>query len=480
MDQKTALEIMKTGENVFLTGPAGSGKTYVLNQYIDYLESKGVEVAVTASTGIAATHIGGKTIHSWSGLGVKDALNEKDLKRISGRVQLRRQVFRTKVLIIDEISMLSASQLDMVNEILRYTRKNELPFSGIQMIFCGDFFQLPPVGKDGRSADFAYASKTWDEMDIKICYLDEQHRQKDTSLTRVLSDIRKGSVTRQTKEIIESCQGKALSGDLKPAKLFTHNVDVDYINERELGKINGKSFAYNMKDYGKANLVESLKKSCLAPERLILKKGAQVMFVKNNFDEGYVNGTMGKMIGFDKETKMPIVETTAGKLITVQPATWELEENDEPIASIRQIPLRLAWAITVHKSQGMSLDMAEIDLGKSFEYGMGYVALSRVRTLSGLSITGINKMAFEVHPDAHEKDLEFVRLSNNAAEDFSKMSREEMKEKQKAFVGDFPHETITKKNRRRNKDDSPKDTPATHTPKKRKARHAKINNMDKV
>jgi hypothetical protein len=273
-------------------------------------------------------------------------------------------------------------------------------------------------------------------MDIKVCYLDEQHRQKDSALTRVLNDIRQNSVDDKTREIVDSCRDKIFFGNMQPAKLFTHNIDVDYINERELKKIPGKAFAYNMRSFGKMKLVEFLRKSCLAPEKLTLKKGARVMFVKNNFEEGYVNGTMGQVIGFEAETKMPIIKTIQGKIITAKPATWAMEEDEEVIASIKQIPLRLAWAITVHKSQGMSLDAAEIDLSKSFEFGMGYVALSRVRTLSGLSVLGVNEIAFQVHADAYAKDREFIELSRNVLQEIGGMSELGKNTQQRMFIGE--------------------------------------------
>jgi len=414
MKQKTALEILKMGYNVFLTGPAGSGKTYVLNQYIEYLKNKNIPVAITASTGIAATHLNGKTIHSWSGLGIRDTLDEKSLRKISNGRQIRNQILKTKVLVIDEISMLHASQLDMVDKIVKRVRANKIPFGGIQIIFCGDFFQLPPIQKEnGIEASFAYVSRAWNEVDIKVCYLDEQYRQKDNAFTQVLNDIRGNSVSEKTKKIVNSCRNKKFLENMRPARLFTHNFDADRINEMELKKIPEKSFAYSMVSYGKNKLVDFLKKSCLSPERLVLKKGAQVMFVKNNFEAGYVNGTMGQVTGFEKISKMPIVKTNIGKIIIAEPASWGIEENGEIVAGIKQIPLRLAWAITVHKSQGMSLDSAEIDLSKSFEYGMGYVALSRVRSLAGLSILGLNEMAFKVHPDVYEKDQEFMKISKD-------------------------------------------------------------------
>lgn len=272
MTQNEALEILKLGYNVFLTGPAGSGKTFVLNKFIKYLKANNIEVAVTASTGIAATHLNGTTIHSWSGLGISEGLDKKELKKIVKKRKLRNRILRTITLIIDEMSMLGAAQLDVVDKICRAIRENDLPFGGIQTVFCGDFFQLPPVKRTGKGENhFAYASDVWREMDIKVCYLDEQHRQKDTSLTRILNDIRKNSVSEETIRIVESCKG-VIFGNYKPAKLFTHNADVDRINFLELGRISEKPYAYNMQSDGKEKYVEFLKKVVLRMNDLCLKK----------------------------------------------------------------------------------------------------------------------------------------------------------------------------------------------------------------
>lgn len=423
MNQKIAFEILKRGHNVFLTGPAGSGKTYLLNQFIKYLKSRKVNAAVTASTGIAATHMNGITIHSWSGLGVKDNLSEKDLRKIAGNSKLRNRITKTKVLIIDEISMLHADQLDNVDKILRKTKNPFLPFGGMQIVLSGDFFQLPPVQKNKlEKVRQVYLSQSWQKADLKICYLDEQHRQKNDPILEILNDIRSKKVNERTRRLILSRKNKNINGALSPTKLFTHNIDVDAINEAELRKIKEKPFGYAIKLKGKKQLVNVLKKGCLAPEKLILKKGAQVMFIKNNFEMGYVNGTTGRIIGFDKETKMPIVNVFSGGNILVKPEEWLFEENGRILASIRQIPLRLAWAVTVHKSQGMTLDAAEIDLGKSFEYGMGYVALSRVRSLFGIKLLDFNEMALEINPEIFELDKKLFQISLSFSREFEKLA----------------------------------------------------------
>ncbi|MDD3486828.1 MAG: PIF1 family DEAD/DEAH box helicase [Candidatus Moranbacteria bacterium] len=416
MDQKTAFEVLKSGANVFLTGPAGSGKTFLLNKYIDFLEENGIETAVTASTGIAATHIGGLTIHAWSGLGIKDHLSKKDLEKIVRKSRVERRVSCAEALVIDEISMLDANQLDNVNQICKRVRDPFLPFGGLQVVLCGDFFQLPPVSKGSAKAKFAFSAQVWQEAGIQVCYLDEQHRHQDDGLLAALNAIRSSEVDENAKDIIFSRRNMPIANGAEPTRLYTHNEDVDRINGLELGKIDAKAVAYKMHASGKKPLVQLLMKGCLAPETLALKIGARVMFVKNNFDEGYINGTMGTIAGFEKESKMPIVKTDRGKLITATPAQWEIEEDGEILAKIRQVPLRLAWAITVHKSQGMSLDAAEIDLRHSFEPGMGYVALSRVRTLDGLRLLGINDMSFEINREVLEADKIFAEMSKDLSE----------------------------------------------------------------
>lgn len=413
MKQSTAFEILKEGHNVFLTGPAGSGKTYLLNKYIAYLKEHNICFAVTASTGIAATHLGGRTIHSWSGIGINDHLSEKDVKDILKKPLIKDRITKTKVLIIDEISMIHAHQLDLINKVVRLARASWEPFGGMQVILAGDFFQLPPImSKETAERRFVYDAQSWREMEIKTCYLSEQFRHNENNIATVLDNIRNDIVDENTIELLKE-SGMNYDAHDDVTRLFTHNVDVDLINDRELRKIPGKAYTYDMFDTGHAHIVASLKKSCLAPEKLILKEGALVMFVRNNFDEGYVNGTVGTVTGFTSEND-PIVETIDGEEVTVYPEKWALEENDETLAEVIQLPLRLAWAITIHKSQGMTLDAAEIDLRKCFEYGMGYVALSRVRSLSSMRLLGINDMALKVDPQILQKDKEFQKLSKKA------------------------------------------------------------------
>jgi len=459
MKQKEALDILKLGYNTFLTGPPGSGKTFLLNKYIEYLRKNNVPVSITASTGIAATHMGGVTLHSWSGLGMREKLDDLEVKQVCDRGYLRKRIKNTNVLIIDEISMIKASQFEAVSKICQYIRRNIRPFGGIQIICSGDFFQLPPVYKNEKpfgaaqgklfspnkeEKNFVTDSQAWKSLEMKVCYLDEQHRTKDKKLHKILNYIRE-SKAEKSRELLLSQSNYAgperSRRENSFTKLYTHNVDVDSINYSELSKIKGEEYHYQMTLRGNPVVAEILKKSCLAPEKLTLKNGAHVMFIKNNFEAGYVNGTQGKIIGFGAGD-LPIVKTQDGKKIIVTYADWTIEEPASPgqggdnliVAAISQMPLRLAWAITVHKSQGMNLDSAEMDLSRCFLEGMGYVALSRLRSLKGLRLMGINNLAFCVNPMALELDKHFRKLSKVASIELNKMSTGAITKRQKIFI----------------------------------------------
>lgn len=415
MLQIEALNLLKMGKNIFLTGEAGSGKTYLLNQYIDYLRDHQVKVAVTASTGIAATHLNGSTIHAWSGIGIKDSLTPTDLENISTTDRIKRNYKKARVLIIDEISMLHPHQLTMVDSIARSILEPDLPFGGLQVILCGDFFQLPPVTSGsqlGQVKLFAFESPTWVSGDFYVCYLHEQHRQGNDPLYQVLNDIRSGTAGEHTKVPLRTRYKKEPQGETKATKLYSRNVNVDAINQKELSELEGEEQTFAMDTMGVPAILESLKKNCLAVETLKLKIGAEVMFIKNDMNGSYSNGTRGVVIAFEKFGEgWPIVKTYDNRIITVKPEEWKYDDNDVIRASITQLPLRLAWAITIHKSQGMTLDSAEIDLGDAFEPGMGYVALSRIRRLDGLKLMNLNEMALTVHPKILTHDQIFKQCS---------------------------------------------------------------------
>jgi len=433
MLQEKAFAILKSGKNVFLTGSAGTGKTHVLNQYIKYLKERKVQVATTASTGIAATHMNGMTIHSWAGIGIKDHITRANLLNMKTKKYLKKHLESAKVLIIDEISMLHKNQLEAVNVVLKFFKNSPRAFGGIQVVFSGDFFQLPPIGKQGETSrdKFSFMSKAWLEAGLTICYLTEQYRQSDNELNRILNEIREQRFTQNSYDQLKKTAENQLDQSVEPTKLFTHNLDVDTINVSYLDKIGGSSKKYKARTKGNIKLIETLKNSVLAGENLELKSGAKVMFVRNNPEKGYVNGSLGKILNFNDEG-IPIVELFNGKIVSAEEETWAIQDDSSRVlASYYQIPLRLAWAITVHKCQGMTLDAAEIDLSKTFEKGQGYVALSRLKKLENLRLSGINEMAFEVDELALRADNRFRELSN---ESDNNLSIKELDSISRAFI----------------------------------------------
>ncbi|MCA9363939.1 AAA family ATPase [Candidatus Kaiserbacteria bacterium] len=433
MIQTDALSILKTGANVFLTGEPGAGKTYVLNQYIDWLEACDVPVAVTASTGIAATHIGGMTIHAWSGIGARDTLSPYDLDTILTKEKVVKRVKNAKVLVIDEISMLDGRVLDMVDTVCRAIRGREEAFGGLQTILVGDFFQLPPVAGRGEVARFAFESRAWDSARFLTCYLTEQHRQEDELLLGLLAAIRKNDVDEEHYTLLSEQQSIDYE-HIEPTRLFTHNKNVDEENAARLSDLAGGTAVFKMDGKGNRTLVDGLIKSCLSPQVLTLKQEALVMCTKNNFEAGYVNGTLGRVLSFDPYDGYPVIETSDGREIKVMPASWTVGEDGKVLAEITQVPLRLAWAITVHKSQGMSLDAAEIDLRNAFTYGQGYVALSRVRSLAGMKVLGLNSNALTVDPKIVLRDARFREESDEAERVFGEMDTAELTRMQQNFV----------------------------------------------
>lgn len=436
MTQQEALTILKTGASVFLTGEPGSGKTHTIREYIRYLQSAKVPVAVTASTGIAATHLSGVTLHSWSGIGVKKYLSKYDIDFIASTERLARRIGRTRVLIIDEVSMLDGQILTDVDRVCREVKQNSQPFGGMQVVFVGDFFQLPPVAKEGeRPARFAFTSPTWAEVQPLVCYLSEQHRQGDAVFLEILAALRTNTITAEhCAHLDRRCAGSLRVPETQMTQLFSHNVDVDRINQEELEKIPGKRIMFHMQATGASSRVEQLKRSCLSPETLVLKEGAAVMFTKNSPQGAFVNGTLGVIRGFDPYSGYPIVETRAGRRIHTEPMEWTMEESGRALARIMQIPLRLAWAMTIHKSQGMSLDAAFMDLRQVFVEGQGYVALSRVRSLDGVFLAGYTRQALAVHPDVLARDTEFREQSAALAETFSRLPPEELQTMHQNFL----------------------------------------------
>jgi ATP-dependent DNA helicase PIF1 len=396
--QEIALKILKTGQNVFLTGSAGTGKTHILNDFVLYLKSRKIIPTIVAPTGIAASHLNGQTIHSYFSLGIRDNIDEEFISNLLDKKYLQTRFKKLKILIIDEISMVSPNVFSSIDRILRAFKQSDEPFAGIQVVLSGDFFQLPPISRNADGKRFAWQSSSWKDLDLQTCYLEKKFRQDDNQLIFVLDEIRSGHVSQRSHDILNSRLQKDLNIDFTPTKLYTHNLDVDRINNDELRSIDNESQLFKYTSEGAKTNIEKLFKSALVQEELTLKKDAVVMFIKNNPEKQYINGTTGVVIDFSKdEQKIPIVKLSNGYVVKVEYEDWKIENDSGKIqAKISQIPLKLAWAITIHKSQGMTLDAAQIDLSKTFEVGQGYVALSRIKNIEGLKLMGFNDNALSV------------------------------------------------------------------------------------
>lgn len=435
MTQKTALDILKLGHTAFLTGAAGAGKSHTLRDYISYLRKHGVRYAVTASTGIASTHINGTTIHAWSGIGIRQKLTAYDLDAIEEKANVYKRWNDTQVLIIDEISMLHASFVDMLDKLGKHLRRNDKPFGGLQVVFTGDFFQLPPVVREGNEYEsqdvYAFTSRAWKESKPVVCYLTEQFRQEDDTLTNILNAIRSGDVEEDHYLCLKEASKKPHTDD--HIKLYTHNENVDLINRKAFLALDGDVRTYEMITKGKGAVLESLKNNCLADEVLELKIGAKIICIKNDTERRYVNGSMGVVVDFETDDS-PVVELASGKRVTVKADTWRIEEDGKVKAELSQLPIKLAWAITVHKSQGMTLERAEIDLSRAFASGQGYVALSRLKALEGLHLVGFNPQALQVSEVVREADYLFRAKSDQAEGALEKYKEKDVQTLQEKFL----------------------------------------------
>jgi len=439
MTQETALRAMKMGKSVFLTGEPGSGKTYVLNQYIEHLNQYGVEVAITAPTGIAASHINGMTIQSFFGTGIRDNFSQADIAILLEKEYIWKRLDNLKVLIIDEISMLSPNLFITIDQILKACKMSQEPFGGVQVILVGDFFQLPPVSKnynkEAGAIRFVFQTPLWAEISPTMCYLSSSHRHEDPTLIKILAEIRSNTISEESMEHFRGRYRKHPTDiGSEITRLYTHNIDVDRINQTELAKLTTPSQVFTAQNTGAKKWTDRIFNASLVLLQLNLKEGALVFFIKNNYEKGYINGTLGTVSGFDSDG-VPLVVTHQGVEIRADYTEWFWEDaNGGRTASVRQIPLRLAWAITIHKSQGMTLSAAEIDLSKAFEPGQGYVALSRITSLSGLKLMGLNPQALQVDTQVLAADAKMKDASDQTQEDIMTVTDEDLAKQADAYM----------------------------------------------
>lgn len=403
--QMEAYNLMVQGKNIFLTGSAGTGKSAIIKMFVNMYQNV-KNIGLCSTTGTSAVLIGGTTLHSYTGIGLGKSSVEAITNVIFKKSYLRKRWNKLDILIIDEISMLSPELFDKLEEIARIVRYNNLPFGGIQLILSGDFLQLPCI----NSYNFCNESDSWKKCIKHFINLTEIIRQDNIEFQNCLNYIRMGEFPIKIKELIESRVGAKLNNDfgIKPTKLYSLNYDVDNINNKELNKLTKNNvefreyemeiiFSNNVKN--KKQIEENFKKFCTAPIILELCVGAQVMLLWNlDLANQLANGSRGIVIGFTSND-IPIVRFLNGIERVIDYNTWEIEEGD--IKAI-QIPLKLAYALSIHKAQGISLDYVELDLSNIFEYGQCYTALSRVRSLEGLSIISIDWNKIIAHPKAVE------------------------------------------------------------------------------
>jgi ATP-dependent DNA helicase PIF1 len=419
-EQREAFDAVASGQSIFITGPGGTGKSYLIQAIYNLIPGIcGKYVNVTALTGCAGLLLGryAKTLHSWAGVGLGRGSPSQLAAEIYRSGWKRKRWLATDILIIDEVSMLTSDFLDKLNEVAQIVRHDKRPMGGLQIVFVGDFYQLPPVVKadeEGkREIPFVFESPVWKQIVHRVITLKQIVRQADPKFQKVLNEARIGKVSEQSLDILKSRQGLDWQKELiRPTLLFTRRAEVDDVNQHNLKALKGERKMFtadtvfapleSLRGLSKdtpeiKRALEKLDKDAPYVVELILAVGAQVMLLTNmDPQQGLVNGSRGVVVGFDG-MGIPLVQFRHGQPIPIPAATWESEEIEGLFR--KQTPLRLAYAITIHKAQGATLDSALIDIGSNtFEFGQAYVALSRVKSLDSLYIWDVEPSAFRAHP----------------------------------------------------------------------------------
>ena len=416
-NQQLALDNFILGNNIFLTGPGGSGKTFLIKKIVEKCKENLLNLQVCALTGCAAILLEckAKTIHSWGGIGLGNGELNDVVKRVCKSKYKKAPWKNIDVLIIDEVSMMSKKIFDILNKIAQVIRKNPKPFGGIQLVFSGDFYQLPPVGneKDIETSQFCFESINWDKTFPINIQLKKIFRQNDTKYVKALNQIRKGIIKKSSYNLLCTRLNKICNDEIRPTILLPIKRKVNHINASELKKLETEEKIFEVQNYidkeimGKSKISPDsetmsyeftyLKNSIMADEKLKLKKGALVMCVANidmKSESQIVNGSQGIIVDFINN--FPVVRFRNGVVKIMSPHKWMSEKI--PYVGIKQIPLILSWAITIHKAQGVTLDVAQIDAGQNiFECGQTYVALSRIKNIDGLYLSSFDPNKIKVN-----------------------------------------------------------------------------------
>jgi len=428
--QQKAFNKYIQGHNIFITGPGGTGKSKLIRDMKEDAIQKSKNVQVCALTGCAAVLLEckAKTIHSWAGIGIANGSIDSILKKILKSIFKKKNWKEIEILIVDEVSMMSQKIFDLLDIIGKKVRKNAKPFGGIQVIFSGDFYQLPPVGNKDEieTVKFCFESEHWFETFLPENHvqLTEIFRQKDPVYTKILNQIREGRIKKSSCVTLSQYINRERSSDITivPTKLFPTRNKVDLINQTEIIKLKSSDVEYKIKynydlpmtekekqqrlEFTKEQIqteLQYIQSNLLCEETIKLKIGCQVMCIVNiELPNGSMicNGSQG-IVTHITENNSPIVKYNNGTEQLMNYHTWPSENI--PGIGVSQLPLILAWALTIHKCQGATMDCAEIDVGDSiFECGQTYVALSRVKSLNGLYLTSFDPMRIKIHRKVRE------------------------------------------------------------------------------
>ena len=416
-DQSRAVALARSGTSFFLTGAGGTGKSYVIRSIVEALHREGKDVALTAMTGCAALLLGkgAKTLHSWAGIGLGKESTQTLIVKLRKSFRAKKNWLAADALIIDEVSMMTPDLLDKLEEIGRAIRRSPKSFGGLQIILVGDMYQLPPINKDSENEHhFVFEAAAWKRCIQDSVVLRTVHRQSDPVFLKILDEARAGRLSQASIDILETRRNNDWKRlEIKPTLLFTRRADVEQINMTQLQKCQGPDYSFKVKTVQTPTMltqhapddkavqwaIEKMDKNGSYVPELVLRKGAQVMLLTNmDIEHGLVNGSRGVIERFcDGPEGYPMVKFRNGEVIIIPRSPWASEDIDG--LTREQIPLRLAYAVTIHKAQGATLDCALIDIGdNTFEYGQAYVALSRVRSLDCLYIWDLKPSAFMVHP----------------------------------------------------------------------------------
>ncbi|XP_037642340.1 ATP-dependent DNA helicase PIF1 [Sebastes umbrosus] len=417
-EQAAVLSAVLSGKNVFFTGSAGTGKSFLLKRIMGSLPPK--STFATASTGVAACHIGGTTLHNFAGVGSGSAPLEQCIE-LAQRPGVLQHWTSCRHLIIDEVSMVEAQFFDKLESVARSVRRSTAPFGGIQLIVCGDFLQLPPVSKGKEKASFCFQARSWRKVIQVNMELMEVRRQTDQSFISLLQAVRVGRVTEEvTAKLMGSAYHRIERDGILATRLCTHKDDVELTNENKLQQLPGSVRVFEALDSDPA-LVKTIDAHSPVSRLIQLKVGAQVMLTKNlDVARGLVNGARGVVVAFESgKHGLPRVRFLCGVTELLKPERSVFKSGGGIHLSRQQLPLKLAWAISIHKSQGMTLDCVEISLARVFESGQAYVALSRARTLEGLRVMDFDPRVVRADPDVllFYKKLRKERLLMQASMD---------------------------------------------------------------